>query len=354
MNLFPGYLTINNTVQDIEKYIGMPHTYPHEKELAQFLLEWYNEKDYIEVKTSGSTGTPKNIQLKKEFIGASAVRTLHYFGLTPGNRVLHCLPVRFIAGRLMVVRALIGNLNLRIAAPDTDFTFLKHETFKFAAMIPHQVQKIMSTEPTPGAYLNQIEQLLIGGSSIPRPLEETLSELHARAYSSYAMTETATHIALRKISNDKSNPLYHCLEGITVQEAGDGCLLIFMPGLPQQPLKTNDIARVIDELTFEILGRADNIIVSGGIKFSPELLEKKLEPFLPFPFLISSIPHDSLGEQLVLVAEGPENDQHRTVIREACDKVLEKYETPRHILFVPELPRTENGKIARKKVPLRI
>ncbi len=258
--------------------------------------------------------------------------------------------MQYIAGKLMVVRALLGELDLHLTEPTSNFTFLKKEKFRFAAMVPNQVAKILKAESTPGELLESIEKLLIGGSSIPDLLEKTLQKVSTACYSSYGMTETATHIALRKINGADADGWYHCLENIRVDLSSEGCLQIFLPGLQNQPLRTTDLAELKDEKTFRILGRADNVIISGGIKFSPEQLEKKLDPFIMEPFLISSLHHESLGQQLVLIVEGKKNKETMEKLNEMCRQQLSRYEQPKQIIFKDKLPRLPNGKIDRLNV----
>lgn len=250
----------------------------------------------------------------------------------------------------MVIRALVGNLDITSVAPSTDFSFLQNEKFRFAAMIPHQVLKLLDTEPHPGSWMNNIDQLLIGGSAIPTTLENRLQEISTACYSSYAMTETATHIALRKINGPEADAYYHCLNDISVLKSENGCLEISMPGLKNQTLVTTDLAEVIDEKTFRIIGRSDNVIISGGIKYLPEILEKKLEPFIRQPFLFTSLPHTSLGQQLVLVIENNEGSLNEAHYFKICQAHLDKYELPRQIKIIDKIPITSTGKPDRKAI----
>lgn len=350
MKLFPEDIMLGGSRVSIKNLIQNknPET-DREAELICFLKEWYSIKKYIEVKTSGSTGLPKIIRLQKGFVAESAHRTLHFFELTTNDRILHCLPMQYIAGKLMVVRALLGELDLYLTEPSTDFAFLKNKKFRVAAMVPNQVAKILKAEAAPGELLESIEKLLIGGSSIPASLEKALQNVSTACYSSYGMTETATHIALRKLNGAGADGWYHCLENIRVDLSADRCLQVYVPGLEKQPLQTTDLAELKNEKTFRIQGRIDNVIISGGIKFSPELLEKKLEPFISEPFLISSLPHESLGKQLILVMEGKESKETHDKLKEICRKQLGKYEQPKQILFKYRLPRLPNGKFNRRK-----
>ena len=344
MNLFPQHIVLNGKKVSVDVFIGRIQKTDQEKEVAAFLKEWYSSDNFIEARTSGSTGTPKIIRLKKEFVAESAERTLNYFQLKNGEQVLHCLPVKFIAGKLMIVRALIGRLDLYLAEPETDFSFLQKEKFRFAALVPHQVKKILDSEFAPGAWMRNIEILLVGGSAVPPAVEMRLQNVTTACYSGYGMTETATHIALRKVNGKGTDEFYHCLGNIYAGISKNGCLQIYMPGLPEQPFQTTDIAELKDDKTFRILGRSDNILISGGVKFSPEQIEKKLEPYIANLFFITSLPHESLGEQLVLVVEGTENRDTAARLWKICRQRLEKFEQPRQIIFVSEIPKTGSGK----------
>lgn len=346
MNLFPEYITLNGNRISVDKLIATRQ----ESSVGRLLGEWYSTENFIEVQTSGSTGTPKTIRLDKHFVGASVQRTLRFFDLKAGHRILHCLPEKYIAGKVMILRALLGNLNLYTAPPDTGFSFLHDEAFRFAAMVPAQVSKILNAEPYRGAWLNKIDCLLIGGSAIPPDIEALLHGVSTSCYSSYAATETATHIALRKINGTDASDFYTCLDDIRVKLSDDGCLQIFMPGLSEQPLQTTDLAWLINEKTFRILGRSDNVIISGGIKYYPEQLETKLARFIKVPFLISSLPHHSLGEQLVLVVEGNMDDELLTEIKNICTHRLSKYEQPKQIVVIRQFPLNKNYKTDRNEL----
>lgn len=349
MNPFPNHIIINGEKIEIETFLEETRQPEYLKKLGNFLKEWYSPADFIEVNTSGSTGKPKTIQLTKAFVAQSARRTLEFFNLQPKDRILHCLPMDYIAGKVMVIRALAGLLDLVPVEPSTDFSFLKREHFRFAAMVPHQTARILNQEGSPGQWLNQIQILLLGGSAIPHELDNQLQHVGTACYSGYAMTETATHIALRKINDPGKDPFYRCLNQIRVGLSDDGCLHIFAPGIDEQPLQTTDLAELIDDKTFRITGRKDNIIISGGLKFSPEVLEEKLESLINKPFIISSEPHPTLGQELILVIEGSESPMEEKRLREICTQRLTRYEQPRKIRFIDQLPKTANGKIARNE-----
>ncbi len=343
--LFPSSIQINGTLFRVCELLGEAPSLDiclHEVDnLLFFLKEWYNPNSYIEVQTSGSTGKPKRIRLEKSFVANSAMRTIAYFKLKPGSKILHCLPLNFIAGKLMVVRALLGKLDMHIVPPTSNFLFLANESFSFAAMVVNQVEKLFAL----GNNWN-IEHLLVGGSAIPLQLESKLSNVSSFCYSSYAMTETATHIAIRKINN-QDNAYYQCLHGVEVSLDKDSCLCIRMDGLPDGYLQTKDIVKLKDEKTFQIIGRLDNCIISGGMKFYPEELEQKLQSFINVPFCIVAKAHATLGQQITLLVEAEDDESLACTIEAVCRVKLNKYEQPKEIIFVRKLSRTENGKIKR-------
>lgn len=360
VNLFPDTLCINGTMHQVKTFLqkGRQVCSPGiESDVIDFLAQWYGPEDTITVHTSGSTGPPKTIFLEKKFVAQSAMRTLEFFELKPRQRILLCLPLRYIAGKLMVVRALLGKLDLCTAKPTDDFAFLaqcRDNPFRFAAMVPNQVIKLLE-------YPKRFEalgSLLIGGSSLPAILETELQTVPTACFASYGMTETATHIALRRINGPEASDFFRCLEGASVGLSPEGCLTIEMPGLnrfgPDEsdvsgvPLTTNDLAELIDNATFRILGRADNVIISGGIKYFPEPIEKKLENIIEQPFFIGSLPDEVLGHRMVLVIESMPDNLLEKRVTQLFDQCLDRYERPKKIVFKKPFKRTETGKIIRQ------
>ena len=317
-----------------------------EKELYLFLNEWFSDLDFVLVQTSGSTGEPKPIELPKLVMQKSAERTIEYFGLQKNDRLLLSLPCRYIAGKMMVVRAIVGQMNLIVVDPATDFDFLNQESFDFGAMVPNQLYKIL--EQSSGLEkLQNIRNLLIGGSSISGELEARISQLSSRAVITYGMTETASHIAIRELSGIRKSDFYHCLPGISVNLSEPGCLQIHLPEFVE-PIKTNDLAELRSDTSFRILGRADSVIISGGIKYSPEALEKKLEPFVNERFAISSVPDEKLGEKLVLVIEGIPHETRS--LEQKMNDLFTIFERPKIICFLEHFPTTFSGKIMLKEL----
>ena len=349
MTLFPETIRINGTVHQVKTLLekSPPACRPRiEPDVIDFLAQWYGPQNTITVHTSGSTGPPKPIFLDKQFVAQSAGRTIESFGLAPGQRVLLCLPLRYIAGKLMVIRALLGQLDLCTVDPADNFSFLaqcRDNRFRFAAMVPNQVAKLLD-DPV---RFEGLDALLIGGSAMPARLETQLKGVPTACFASYGMTETATHIALRRINGPEASEYFDCLEGIGVGLSEKGCLFIEMPGLDKR-LVTNDLAQLDANNAFKILGRADNVIISGGIKYFPETIEKKLEKAIEQPFFIGSVPDETLGRRMVLVIETLEDSAIEQGVIQALVTNLDRYERPKKIIFKTPFERTQSGKVIRR------
>ena len=303
-----------------------------EQSLGEFLLSWFNNSPYIEMSTSGSTGIPKRIRIKKQAMVNSAIATGTFFGLKRGDRVLNCLPVKYVAGKMMVVRSMILGLDMDFVAPDSQPLKNNKTSYDFVAMVPLQVEKSLNE-------LQFVKKLIIGGAQIDPALEEKLIPLSTQTYATYGMTETVSHIALRKVGEK----YYSVLPNITISVDERNCLVIDAPGILDQSIVTNDLVELVSPTQFIFLGRADNIINSGGIKLIPEQIEEKIAPYIYNRFFITAKPDPKLGEKLVLVIEGSEHPLDSNVFNN-----LSPYEKPKEIIFVPKLKETETGKIIRK------
>jgi len=330
----------------IKEKLSSPHLPAWESELFSFLEEWISESETIEARTSGSTGDPQMIRLPKNTMEQSAYRTIDFFGLQCGNRILLSLPCRFIAGKMMVVRAIVGRMNLVTIDPSGDFDILLEETFDFGSMVPNQVYKLLEN-PAGKRKLENIRNLLIGGSAIPGTLEKQVKELKSRVVSTYGMTETASHIAIRELSGERASDIYKCLRGISVSNGKDDCLQIHSAGWGD-PLQTKDIAEILSSDAFRILGRIDDVIISGGIKYFPETIERKIESLIQKRFVISSSPDEKLGEKLVLVIEGEPSPSEN--LMSELKLSMPTFELPKSIIYLPNFPETSSGKIQRAEI----
>ncbi|MGG7037107.1 MAG: AMP-binding protein [Flavobacterium sp.] len=304
-----------------------------EKPVGSFLLDWFDSKDYIEMQTSGTTGEPKTISVSKQAMVESAVATGDFFDLHPGTKALHCLPVKYVAGKMMLVRAMVLGLELEFVAPSSHPLQDLDMDFDFIAMVPLQAQNSINE-------LKRVKKLIIGGAAVSKPLERQLLKLPTKIYETYGMTETITHIAARQLKEKA----FTVLPGVTVSYDERKCLVIHAPRISDEVIVTNDIVELVNENQFIFMGRMDNVINSGGIKLIPEQIEEKLSHHLSQRFFIASKPDPDLGEKVVLVIEGDKQDLDDTVYQE-----LDKYEKPKEIIFVSKFKETPNGKILRKE-----
>jgi len=321
-----------------------------EKEIYLFIQDWFSQADSIIVSTSGSTGSPKKIELKKKHMVASAKATLSFFNLRKGDNAWLCLPVKYIAGKMMIVRSIVGDLNLLYSEPNSLPSIKEGEEVAFGAMVPNQVFGLLNIA-TGKQQLLKIENLLIGGAAISDKLEDMLLAIpDIVAWHSYGMTETITHIALRKISGNNRVIRYHTLKGINISTNNENQLIVDAPAIGVEKLVTNDIVDLFDDGTFNVIGRADNVIVSGGVKLFPELIEKKMRHLISNSFFVGSIPDEKLGDQLILIVEGEVDDSNQPdMLMSKFKKNLDKFEVPKEIVYLSEFLRTETGKIMRQE-----
>lgn len=310
--------------------------------LEAFLDEWNNPSPTVLVHTSGSTGKPKPMLVEKRRMEASARITCRFLGLHEGDTALLCMPLDYIAGKMMVVRAL--TCGLRLVSTEPKGTPEWDGFIDFAAMVPLQVYNLLN-DPAGRQRLRQIRHLIIGGGAIDDALARQLADFPHHVWSTYGMTETLSHIALRRLNGPDASDWYTPFDGVTLSLTDDGCLVIDAPAVHDGPLVTNDIAECNTTQRFRILGRKDNVICSGGIKIQIEEVERRLRPHLHVPYIITKAPDEKLGEQVVLLTESKAVGD----VLAACRLHLPKYWVPRRILSVDRLPLTETGKPARRE-----
>lgn len=318
-------------------------TLPFVSDLYLFLLDWFSDSPFISVHTSGSTGAPKLITVRKDQMIQSARLTCEFLDLRQGDTALLCMPLQYIAGKMVVVRALVAQLNLLLRTPSGHPMADVDVPLRFAAMIPLQVYNTFRV-PQEKARLAQTEILIIGGGAVDSALQAEIQSLPGAVYSTYGMTETLSHIALRRLNGPKASFHYHPFASVQLSLSADDTLVIQAPLVCDEVLITNDVACIHSDGTFTILGRKDNIINSGGIKVQTEILEEQLKSVIPFPFAITAIPDARLGEAIVLLLEGATDCEK---FRQEISVLLPKYHCPRYIQTIETLPTTGNGKIDR-------
>ncbi len=306
------------------------------KEVYSFLQDYFHS-DYLKVQTSGSTRKPRSIILRKENMRSSAQATIKALNLEPGNKTLLCLPTRRIAGKMMLIRWLEGDLDLYYSKPSAKPLDEIEGRFDFAAMVPYQVEASLKD-------LYRVKKLVIGGGPIDQKLQKELQELSGEVYHTYGMTETISHVALRRVNGNQKEEFFRSLSGVRFSTDEIGRLIIDAPAIGVKQLISNDIVELKDKQSFVWKGRHDNVINSGGIKLQPEEIELKIKN-IQKPYFVFGLPNEKWGEKLVLIVESKEYEQP-----DFSD--LHPYEKPKAIFYLPEFVRTENGKIKRKKTAL--
>lgn len=318
------------------------------QEVEQFKSAWHNASPHVSVHTSGSTGTPKTIRVLKKHMSASAQKTCRFLGLRPSDTALLCMPLQYIAGKMMVVRALVCPLRLLAVCPVGRPFALLHGSPTFAALTPFQVSQTLKNEHET-QLLRGVRHLIIGGGALSPQLEETLARFPNNVWSTYGMTETLSHIAMRRVSGNQRSQRYTALPGVALETDEAGCLIITSPDIGVHHLVTNDIVQLSpDKTSFVVIGRRDNVVCSGGIKLQIEQLEARLQPLLPCPCFLTGVPDAAFGEALTLVC--PASSTLESQLRECCATVFSRYEMPKHFVFLKSIPMTETGKPARAEI----
>ncbi len=319
------------------------------QEALEFIKTWNNPEEYVECLTSGSTGEPGRILLPKSEMVNSARRTVSFFGLNEYSRIHSAISLNTIGGRMAWLRAKIckGKFSCEKPSnephfPDTD----PNNRIALASVVPSQMISILRRikDNEKGGH-EFVDCYLIGGSPIPDGLQQEIAAAGIKAYETYGMTETASHIALREITTNTNDSWFKPLEGINVFDQ-EGCLGIEIEGW--KTIVTNDEAEIREDGSFRIHGRRDNVIISGGKKIHPEKVEKQLYPFLGQNIMIQGRPDKKWGQKVVLVVEKTSSGMNTSEeIIALCKDILPAHEVPKDIIF-DKLPRTPNGKLRRK------
>lgn len=349
-----------------------PHLTNYERQVLQFVQQWRSGQETFTIYTSGSTGRPKAIQLSRAQMTTSARLTVQALGLQSGDRALVCVSAEFIAGMMMLVRGLEFELPLTVVDPvSRPLAKLTPETsFEFTAMVPLQLQATLQAMPHERAMLDRMKGVLIGGAAVSMALEQQIQHVKAPIYHTYGMTETVSHIALRRLNGPQRSERFVPFEGVRLGQDARGCLTISAAVTKHRILHTNDLVNLHPDGTFQWIGRIDNVINSGGVKVQIETVERALEAWLlqtqdgiyaDRRFFVGPVNHPRLGQAVVAVIEGEPFGGGdtlvpalETVIRSNLQQSLSRYETPRHFFFVSKLLETPSGKIDRQANLARI
>ena len=329
-----------------------------ESSTFRFIRLWHSENDHFSIHTSGSTGTPKEIIIRRHQMEASASATIKALGLSQDDTALVCLDTNFIAGKMMLVRSFVAGMRIVAEDPSSNpFANIGDNRISFTAWVPLQLEEVLKSGEK--NRLNFIRNVLVGGAAVSPETIHRISEMDCNIIATYGMTETISHIALRRLNGKARQDHFETLPGVTVESDARGCLIINAFYL-DQPLVTNDLVQVVSQTEFLWLGRYDNVINSGGIKLSPEVIEQMLEPLKPTinlhgRFIISAVNDLRLGERLVLVIEGSAKDTGRAPQQlEYLRTRLPKFHAPTQIVHLAAFPETKTGKINRTAIKIML
>lgn len=328
-----------------QKYISSKDK--HLQHIGNFFCDWFDDSPLIEVQTSGSTGSPKRITVQKQRMINSAIATGHFFELPAQTTALLCMPATYIAGKLMLVRAMVLGWHLDNVQPQASPFAVSGKQYDFGAITPYQLRHSLGD-------LVRVKKIIVGGGSVSEGLRAAIQYLPTAIYETYGMTETLTHIAARPINHlnpSSEKPAFKIMEGVSIQQDDRQCLVIKAPKVAEQPVVTNDIVLLKNAAEFWLKGRYDNIINSGGIKVQPEEVERHLADLISNRFFISSLPDDDLGEKIVLCIEGDFSTEQLSILKDNIAQLstLERYKKPKSIRVIAHFIETHSGKLSRKK-----
>lgn len=340
----------------IDNFLNLPNpTSGYEQKVFDFCQKWLLQQQEFILKTSGSTGEPKPIILTRNQMIASAKLTGKTFGLEVGDQALVCLNIDYIAGIMMLVRGMELGLKLTIVEPSSNpFQNLKNPCFDFYAFVPLQLQNLLKNEKNV-EFLNKSKAIIVGGAAVNDILEKEIQNLYAPVYSTYGMTETVSHIAIKRLNEVNKNDNFQVLEGVIIGIDDRNCLNIIAKASNNKLIQTNDIVEITNAKEFTLIGRFDNIINSGGVKIQLEKVEKLIENEIkilnPSRYFVYGIPDEKLGQKLVLFVEGvTANTKLKDKFLINIQSVLSKYEVPKEIYFIKKFIETSTNKIDKKVV----
>lgn len=334
----------------------------YEAKTLEFCRDWLNGVQEFPIQTSGSTGTPKMITLTRRQLEISARRTVQLLRLKAGDQMLVCLNTEYIAGMMMLVRGILGEMQMTIVDPISNPLQLVPEELKmdFTSFVPMQLQTILQDTPDAAERLDQMKAILVGGAPVSFALQRDLQLLQVPVYHTYGMTETASHIALRLLNGPSPAEYYEVIEGVTIGQDSRGCLTIKADITLNETLVTNDIVEILTPTRFRWIGRADNTINTGGVKVQTEVVEVAVSEALADMenaprYFVASQPDELLGEKVILVLEGQKlSEEAEQQMQVKLRSLLRRFEMPKDIYYSPAFAETPTGKVSRLRTMQRL
>jgi O-succinylbenzoic acid--CoA ligase len=323
-----------------------------EQKTFEFISDWVREKESFIQNTSGSTGNPKQIIITRSQMTASAKMSIDALGLRRGYNALLCINPDYIGGKMMLVRSLVAGMRIIACTPSSNPLAKQppNQQIDFAAMVPYQIHEIIRSDSA--FKFNEIKTVIIGGATVDIETIEKLQGYRCAFYSTYGMTETVSHIALRQLNENNASEYFTVLPGIHISVDERSCLVIEWDQLPKK-IVTNDIVEIVSSDAFRWIGRWDNVINTGGVKVFPEKVEKIVKDIfrglhLENSFFVGSVVDLKLGNKVTLFIEGQLSKETIVDVEREISLKIPKNEAPKQAILVPSFVLTENGKVNRK------
>jgi O-succinylbenzoic acid--CoA ligase len=327
-----------------------------EEGIISFIIDWKSGRKTFELRTSGTTGESKAITIYRDQMIASAKMTLSYLHLRKGDKLLLCLNPSYVAGIMMIVRSLVGDLELYVLSPTANPLLNRKLNYNFhlSSFVPYQVNEILK-HPRSLFNFKQIQNILIGGADIPDSLAQTLKAFENNIYQTFGMTETVSHVGLKRLSGQQASSFYEVPDGIEIDVDARGCLTVTGKITGGKTIVTNDLADLYEGKKFKWKGRIDQVINTGGIKIRINDLEDRIHSIfesadLTKSFFIAGFPDNKLGEKVILTIETQKEEIDEGNIRKILRSKLSRYEVPKEIYTYHKFPLTATGKIDKKAI----
>lgn len=312
----------------------------------QLIQDWLTYKQTFLFTTSGSTGAPKPIELNRAQLEASAKSTIQALTLTAADHFLVCMNTSFIGGAMLIIRALLVDAPITLKEPSSNPLKLipDNHSYTFASFAPLQLFPIIQNVYSEKERLSRFKQILVGGGILGSQIEKELAAMPVKVFHTYGMTETVSHIALREIGKQET---YTTIGSVQLKTDNRGCLSICCAATNNKWVQTNDVVELLDSCSFIFLGRADDVINSGGIKIWPnkieQIIREQLTTFATNVF-VYGIPDAKLGQKLIAVIE---TSYESSLLPELLksEPNLTKYEVPKQYFTLPSFEYTPTGKI---------
>jgi len=305
--------------------------------------------------TSGSSGLPRAVELSRGSFLAAATASAARLGWHDDDRWLCCLPIAHVGGLSILTRCLIARSTIVLIPrfdPEAVVNAIDQSAVTLTSLVPAMLARLLRLMPdwTPPSSLRAV---LLGGSAASEAIWDEAEQRGIPLRATYGLTETCSQVATAKASAPRD---LVPLDGVDIR-IRDGCIEVagfnvYSCTLTSDGyLRTGDLGRLHSDGVLEVLGRADDLIITGGENVMPAEVEAELEAHPQISrAVVFGQPNPEWGEIVaaVLVPDGSPIDS--AVLRKWCENRLAPFRRPRLIAWLEKLPETANGKIDRNAV----